>query len=171
MNWFDFNRLKNMNMQTSDISDGFGYICIFKDYRIQIKKILFRREYLELADTTCYNSYRLVGYDLLIDNNLKVHLIEVNSKPQLSDAVLDKAVNRPMVSKSRYEKKFTICTIVSFKLYSCERCWKSLATICHQHWSNVKISSARLFNCRKEHMRIRWLTSQVCTEDDQVNQI
>lgn len=50
-----------------------------------------------MADLYTYNTYKLLGYDMLIDNDLKVHMIEVNGRPALLEHVLDKAVNRPMV--------------------------------------------------------------------------
>ena len=34
---------------------------------------------------------------MMIDNDLKVHVLEVNGRPQLQSAVIDKAVNRPML--------------------------------------------------------------------------
>ena len=40
-----------------------------------------------------------LGYDMLIDKDLKVHVIEVNGRPQLQNAIIDKAVNRPMLSE------------------------------------------------------------------------
>ena len=36
---------------------------------------------------------------MLIDNDLNVHVIEVNGRPQLQDAIIDKAVNRPMLAE------------------------------------------------------------------------
>ena len=36
---------------------------------------------------------------MMIDNDLKVHMLEVNGRPQLQSAVLDKAVNRPMLGE------------------------------------------------------------------------
>merc|ERR1712008_556657 len=35
----------------------------------------------------------------MIDNDLKVHVLEVNGRPQLQSHVLDKAVNRPMLAE------------------------------------------------------------------------
>jgi len=69
-----------------------------------IKSILIalpemRREYSEMVDISCYNSYKLLGYDMMIDNDLKVHVLEVNGRPQLKNDVLDKAVNRPMLAE------------------------------------------------------------------------
>jgi hypothetical protein len=69
---------------------------------IVVKSILvalpeMRREFHEMADLYTYNTYKLLGYDMLIDNDLKVHMIEVNGRPALLEHVLDKAVNRPMV--------------------------------------------------------------------------
>jgi len=67
-----------------------------------IKSILvalpdMRKEYQEMADVSTYNTYKLLGYDMMIDNDLKVHVLEVNGRPQLQSAVIDKAVNRPML--------------------------------------------------------------------------
>ena len=45
-----------------------------------------------------YNCYKLLGFDLLLDADLRVHVIEVNARPQLLDDLVDRAVNRPMVS-------------------------------------------------------------------------
>ena len=36
---------------------------------------------------------------MMIDNDLKVHVLEVNGRPQLQNAVIDKSVNRPMLSE------------------------------------------------------------------------
>ena len=36
---------------------------------------------------------------MMIDNDLKVHVLEVNGRPQLQSHVLDKAVNRPMLAE------------------------------------------------------------------------
>ena len=47
--------------------------------------------------TSRYNCYKLLGFDLLLDSNLKVHVIEVNARPQLLDDLVDRAVNRPMI--------------------------------------------------------------------------
>ena len=44
-----------------------------------------------------YNCYKLLGFDLLFDADLRVHVIEVNARPQLLDDLVDRAVNRPMV--------------------------------------------------------------------------
>ena len=99
-------------------------------------------EFLESSPKSMYNCYKLLGFDVLVDNNLKVipelgnldsvyfevneinlhifpyqwhmkyrsvniilseikvHLMEVNARPQLQDDLLDKAVNRPMVCVS-----------------------------------------------------------------------
>ena len=45
-----------------------------------------------------YNCYKLLGFDLLLDADLRVHVLEVNARPQLLDDPVDRAVNRPMVS-------------------------------------------------------------------------
>ena len=46
-----------------------------------------------------YNCYKLLGFDLLLDADLRVHVVEVNARPQLLDDPLDRAVNRPMVNR------------------------------------------------------------------------
>ena len=48
---------------------------------------------------TFINSFFFPGYDMMIDNDLKVHVLEVNGRPQLQSHVLDKAVNRPMLAE------------------------------------------------------------------------
>ena len=44
-----------------------------------------------------YNSYRLFGYDILLDSRRRPHLIEINAAPACYAAKLDSFVNRPMV--------------------------------------------------------------------------
>jgi len=44
-----------------------------------------------------YNCYSLTGFDFFLDSDLKPHLLEVNTKPQLLSYPLDSAVNKPMV--------------------------------------------------------------------------
>jgi len=52
-------------------------VCVSErtSYNYKIYKFNSRREFMDLADQTSYNSYRLIGYDLLIDANLKVNLV------------------------------------------------------------------------------------------------
>ena len=52
-----------------------------------------------MTEYSNYNTYKLLGYDMMISNDLKVHVLEVNGRPQLQDHVLDKAVNRPMLAE------------------------------------------------------------------------
>ena len=108
-------------------------------------------EFLESSPKSMYNCYKLLGFDVLVDNNLKVipelgnldsvyfevneinlhifpyqwhmkyrsvniilseikvHLMEVNARPQLQDDLLDKAVNRPMV-----------CVFITYTIDSCK---------------------------------------------------
>ena len=47
-----------------------------------------RKEFQEMADVSDYNTYKLLGYDMMIDNDLKVHVLEVNGRPQLQSAVI-----------------------------------------------------------------------------------
>ena len=47
--------------------------------------------------TVVYNSYKLLGLDILVDECFNAHVIEVNARPALLDDPVDKAVNRPMV--------------------------------------------------------------------------
>merc|ERR1719319_103799 len=49
------------------------------------------------GSSTRYNSYKLLGYDVLLDHHLQPHLLEVNSRPSIYTEVLDMAVNAPMV--------------------------------------------------------------------------
>ena len=72
--------------------------CGYQDYHIDyiwhqieaavVKTILvalpeMRKEFQETADLFNYNTYKILGYDMLIDDDLNVHVIEVNGRPQL----------------------------------------------------------------------------------------
>ena len=72
--------------------------CGYQDYHIDyiwrqieaavVKTILvalpeMRKEFHETADLFNYNTYKILGYDMLIDDDLNVHVIEVNGRPQL----------------------------------------------------------------------------------------
>ena len=46
-----------------------------------------------------YNCYKLFGFDILYDENLKPWLIEVNNIPSLFTNTIDSHVNRPMVQE------------------------------------------------------------------------
>lgn len=58
-----------------------------------------RADYRKITEHSNYNCYKLLGYDLMLDRDLNVHLVEINARPQLLDDELDKTVNRPMVSE------------------------------------------------------------------------
>ena len=55
-----------------------------------------------------YNCYKLLGFDLLLDADLRVHVVEVNARPQLLDDPVDRAVNRTMVSSALGAIRVTI---------------------------------------------------------------
>merc|ERR1719183_1876469 len=45
------------------------------------------------------NSFELFGYDLLLDNRMKVWLIEVNASPSMGqEHLLDEQVKQPLIS-------------------------------------------------------------------------
>merc|ERR1711892_1077143 len=46
-----------------------------------------------------YNSYKLLGYDVMLDSMLNPHLLEVNTRPSAYTELLDQAVNEPMVQE------------------------------------------------------------------------
>ena len=46
-----------------------------------------------------YNCYKLFGFDILYDENLKPWLIEVNNIPSLFNNTIDSFVNKPMVQE------------------------------------------------------------------------
>ena len=46
-----------------------------------------------------YNCYKLFGFDILYDENLKPWLIEVNNIPSIFNNTIDSFVNRPMVQE------------------------------------------------------------------------
>jgi hypothetical protein len=56
-----------------------------------------QQEFLRLASESSYNCYKILGYDVMLDAELTVHLLEINARPALLDNKLDKYVNRPMV--------------------------------------------------------------------------
>ena len=66
-----------------------------------------RTEFNAAANKSMYNTYKLLGFDVLVqgDQTLKPYLIEVNARPQLKDDIVDKAVNRPMVTKNNHISK------------------------------------------------------------------
>ena len=76
---------------------------------------------------------------MMIDNDLKVHVLEVNGRPQLQSHVLDKAVNRPMLAemlkiigkvllKKSCRETYDIC-LVLLKLPKCCACPLSILLI------------------------------------------
>jgi len=56
-----------------------------------------RAEFSQRSKHSRYNCYKLLGFDLLLDADLRVHVLEVNARPQLLDDPVDRAVNRPMI--------------------------------------------------------------------------
>ena len=51
--------------------------------------------------SSMYNTYSLLGFDFLLDSDLRPHLLEVNTRPQLLPYPVDSAVNRPMVIQKK----------------------------------------------------------------------
>ena len=56
-----------------------------------------------------YNSYRLFGYDILLDSHRRPHLIEINAAPACYAAKLDAFVNRPMVTRLYFSSSMCMC--------------------------------------------------------------
>ena len=90
--------------------------CGYQDYHIDyiwrqieaavVKTILvalpeMRKEFHETADLFNYNTYKILGYDMLIDDDLNVHVIEVNGRPQLQ-------VRQFFLGGQTYSKKITV---------------------------------------------------------------
>jgi len=68
-----------------------------------IKSILcglteMRKEFKKTSESR-YNSYKLLGYDVMLDSALNPHLLEVNTRPSVYMEQLDEAVNQPMVQE------------------------------------------------------------------------
>eukprot|EP00096_Caligus_rogercresseyi_P013083 TRINITY_DN5740_c0_g1_i1.p1 TRINITY_DN5740_c0_g1~~TRINITY_DN5740_c0_g1_i1.p1 ORF type:complete len:274 (-),score=42.48 TRINITY_DN5740_c0_g1_i1:1082-1903(-) len=59
----------------------------------------FKDEFKTNTKSSVYNSYKILGLDILIDGDLNPHLIEVNSRPALLNDEVDKQVNRPMMDE------------------------------------------------------------------------
>uniref|UniRef100_A0A0K2T5Y2 ATP-grasp domain-containing protein n=1 Tax=Lepeophtheirus salmonis TaxID=72036 RepID=A0A0K2T5Y2_LEPSM len=75
-----------------------------KIHDIVIKTVLlgyknFLKEFKDNTKSSAYNSYKILGLDILIDGDMNIHLIEVNSRPALLDDEIDKQVNRPMMDE------------------------------------------------------------------------
>ena len=67
-----------------------------------------------MTKSSVYNCYKLLGFDLLLDEDLKVHVIEANARPALLDDHLDRAVNRPMVNKTICDPQLPMHTRVVY---------------------------------------------------------
>lgn len=95
-------------------------LCGLSSLRKQAEKE--RRKRVEVKSS--YNTYKIFGYDILLDSNRVPHLIEINSRPCALSDKLDAWVNRPMVSElfklvgyhippgslATMDKKITACT-------------------------------------------------------------
>ena len=71
--------------------------AVIKSVLVAYKEM--QEDFRKMTKSSVYNCYKLLGFDLLLDEDLKVHVIEANARPALLDDHLDKAVNRPMVSE------------------------------------------------------------------------
>ncbi|XP_059085357.1 tubulin monoglutamylase TTLL4-like isoform X2 [Tigriopus californicus] len=56
-------------------------------------------EYNRVTKESNYNSYKVLGFDLLLDRKLNIFVIEVNARPALLSQPLDQSVNRPMLQE------------------------------------------------------------------------
>ena len=62
-----------------------------------------------------YNCYKLFGFDILYDENLKPWLIEVNNIPSLFNNTIDSYVNQPMVQEMFNIVGFHIPSVLASK--------------------------------------------------------
>lgn len=56
-------------------------------------------DYNKVTKESNYNSYKVLGFDLLLDRDLNIFVIEVNARPALLSQPLDRSVNRPMLQE------------------------------------------------------------------------
>jgi len=88
---------------------------------IVIKSILSAHEQLTNVFreqvTSCYSCYKLLGYDILLDEKLKPHLIEINTIPSLAAKAdtIDSYVKNPLVAEMFNLAGFHIPKQLAFK--------------------------------------------------------
>jgi len=88
---------------------------------IVIKSILSAYDYLKTGFkediSSMYSCYKILGYDIFLDSNLKAHLIEVNTIPSLAakSDTIDAYVKNPLVAEMFNIAGFHIPKQVAFK--------------------------------------------------------
>ena len=97
------------NVQQFDDSKPMG-----PNFNAQLDKVKVKLELgnkCEIVEQvkSSYNSYRLFGYDILLDSHRRPHLIEINAAPACYTAKLDAFVNRPMVTTQPIHFSSSLC--------------------------------------------------------------
>jgi len=77
---------KQVNIFPSDYIQEYG-ISKYEDTRVQINKIVKESIEASIDHLQCpnmenpdYNCFKLIGYDMLVDTNFKVHMLEINAR-------------------------------------------------------------------------------------------
>ena len=83
---------------------GIDYSPIWEETKDLIVKTIFcghniMKSSFEENVKSNYNCYKLFGVDVLIDDNLKPWLLEVNNFPAMNHKTVDRRVNEPMIAE------------------------------------------------------------------------
>lgn len=84
--------------------EGFDHLKVVEEIKIVVIKTILCGHYdiLEAVGkelTSEYNSYKLFGVDIMLDEHLKPWLLELNDFPSLEPPTLDRYVNEPMIAE------------------------------------------------------------------------
>ena len=84
--------------------EGFNHVKVVEEIKIVVIKTILCGHYdiieaLEKEVDSDYTCYKLLGVDILLDEDLKPWLLELNDFPSLEPPTLDRYVNEPMIAE------------------------------------------------------------------------